>query len=185
MRILKNPEEVIFEDPGVYVVAEGEEARISLEITEDYTATITVDSGRGTLPIDEYVIGSTVEAEQMLEDLILHYGEYESYDEYLEALEEVEEFGTEFGDVIEIDDRETEINAAIEDFLDVLLYKAQGKRALLDDDYIVRAKRLIGIMLYQEYGVSIFDPSIMENEDGKADVERYPYSNLWKKRFID
>lgn len=185
MRILKNPEEVIFEEPGVYVVAESEEIRISLEITEEYTSVITVDSGRGTLPIDELVIGSTVEAEQMLEDLILQYGEFKSYDEYLEALEEVEEFSDEFGDVIEIDDRETEINAAMEDFIDTLLYKAQGKRALLDDDYIVRAKRLIGIMLYQEYGVSIFDPCIMENENGETGIERYPYSNLWRKKFTD
>lgn len=184
MKILINPERVVYEEPGVYTVAESEEFRISVEIAEDLSSIVTVDNGKGTLPIEEMHLGSAAEVEQFLEDLILQYGGFVSYDEYLNAVESEEFDGyDDSGDFLELDDRSIELEGAFEDFMDTLLYKASGKQSLIDyEDITKRIKRMLGILFYEEYGVSIYDPQFMMDDMGEYGVERYPYREFCEKK---
>lgn len=76
-----------------------------------------------------------------------------------------------------IDERESELDYAVMDLLDVF---APNYMDFSDDPdkMIEKLKDLISEYLYKSCGISIYRPMYLENENGEDEFEEYPYPEM-------
>lgn len=97
------------------------------------------------------------------------YDEFEDCEDYDETEEE------------EIEMRETELNAAVSDMLEVFLVGSEDE-APFDDGYQEMTdflKEWICEWLYRKCDISVYRPMYLENENGEYDYEEFPYYKVF------
>ena len=99
------------------------------------------------------------------------------YDKYLDntinALSESADAAVDLRD--EIDDRESELDAAVDDFLGVVLQTFGYDTADVVDEIHDDVKEHFLEYLYRKFGMDIYRPMFLEDEDGEEFFEEYPY----------
>lgn len=75
----------------------------------------------------------------------------------------------------DMDDRESELDAAIDDFLGVVLQSYGYDDGGVIDEIHDDVKEHFLEYLYRKYGVDIYRPMFLEDEDGEEFFEEYPY----------
>lgn len=75
----------------------------------------------------------------------------------------------------DIDDRESELDAAVDDFLGVVLQTFGYDDGSMIDEIHDDVKEHFLEYLFRKHGVEIYRPMFLEDEDGEEFFEEYPY----------
>lgn len=96
-----------------------------------------------------------------------------------EAYAFLEDDGDEVSEMLAIDDRETELDQAVYDLLEVVVQDAETLiPAEMRDEAYERIKDLVCETLYKEFGVSVYRPMYLEDDDGVTSYEEFPYEEM-------
>lgn len=76
------------------------------------------------------------------------------------------------------DDREQEIGDAFDELIGVL-----GCEKLLTAEEVEEFKESVMLMIFQKYNVSLYRPTILENDVGEEAYTKFPYDVISKKYF--
>ena len=150
---------------------------------EDYGIVIYLSStnGRPTVTVfaDEDQCSEIITNLESLENVVKT-----TYDTYLSskavdaliALDESDETELDEDELrsIEIDERETEIDTAVDDFLNVALQTYGVDTSVIDEVHDDIKEHFLEY-LYRKHGLEIYRPMYLEDEDGEDFFEEYPY----------